>query len=94
VDVLTTERLVLEPWAELRREEWARLCADPQMMRFIGRGLPWSRAEADAAFDEALEHWRAHGFGWRSPFDRETGEWLGLREVLHVYATPASESRR
>jgi branched-chain amino acid aminotransferase len=78
VEVLTTERLVLEPWAERHREKWVQLCSEPGMMRYIGRGATWSRAEADAAFDEVLEHWRAHGFGWRSPLDRETGEWLGF----------------
>jgi RimJ/RimL family protein N-acetyltransferase/ADP-ribose pyrophosphatase YjhB (NUDIX family) len=79
-----TERLLLEPWHERHRAPWRRLCCDPDVMRFIGAGDTWDAAKADEVFDRGLEHWREHGFGWRSALDKTTGEWLGFVGLNHV----------
>ena len=46
---LETERLRLEPWTPAHGGMLARLAALPEMMRFIGRGQPWTAAEARGA---------------------------------------------
>jgi RimJ/RimL family protein N-acetyltransferase len=53
-------------------------------MRYIGSGVTWDRARADATFEWALSHWQEHGFGWRSALDRTTGEWLGFVGLNYV----------
>jgi RimJ/RimL family protein N-acetyltransferase len=75
---LETERLVLEPWHERHAEPFIRLTADTRVMRHIGRGTPWSGAEARQRFGQALDHWEEHGFGWRAVIEKATGAWAGL----------------
>jgi RimJ/RimL family protein N-acetyltransferase len=83
VDVLETERLLLEPWHARHRSAWRLICADPEVMRHIGGGQTWTVAEADEVFDWALAHWDEHGFGWRSALEKATGDWLGFVGLNH-----------
>lgn len=76
--VLETARLRLEPWAPEHAGMLARLSALPQVMRHIGAGVPWTRAEAEHHSARALVHWRAHGFGWRAAVERAAGQAIGL----------------
>ena len=62
---LQTERLVLRPWAESDRGLLARLGADPDVVRYIGDGQPWSPERAEDVSRQIGRHWDAHGFGWR-----------------------------
>ena len=84
LSALVTERLVLEPWEEGRREDFARATAIREVVRYIGAGEIWSRAKADSVFDRNIRHWGEHGFGWRSALDRETGAWLGFLGLNYV----------
>jgi RimJ/RimL family protein N-acetyltransferase len=76
--ILETEHLLLEPWSEQRREAFAALGADPQVMRYIGDGSTWTRERADQVFTNQLDHWRQHGFGWRSASLKGPGDWIGF----------------
>ena len=75
---LLTERLRLEPWGPAHGGMLARLSAMPEMMRFIGRGEPWTAAEAEEHSARVLVHWRRHGFGWRAAVERESGRAVGM----------------
>jgi len=75
---LETARLRLEPWAPAHGGMLARLAAMPEVMRHVGTGATWTRAEADERSARALVHWRAHGFGWRAAVERESGRAVGL----------------
>jgi RimJ/RimL family protein N-acetyltransferase len=83
VDVLETDRLMLEQWHARRRDSWRAICQVPEVMRYIGGGEFWSEAEADEVFDWALGHWREHGFGWRGIVDRADQGWLGFVGLNH-----------
>jgi len=84
LSTLLTERLALEPWEAGRREDFARVTAIPEVVRYIGSGETWTRERAGEVFDRNLRHWDEHGFGWRSALDRETGAWLGFLGLNHV----------
>ncbi len=75
---LQTARLRLEPWAHAHAGLLVRLSANPDVMRYIGVGVPWSEAEAEALSARILVHWRTHGFGWRAAVERSTGLAVGL----------------
>jgi RimJ/RimL family protein N-acetyltransferase len=77
-DILETRRLLLEPWHERHIEEFIRLTADGRVMRHIGRGVPWSRAEAAQRFRGMMHHWEEHDFGWRSAIEKATSAWVGV----------------
>ena len=82
--MLRTERLILEPWRGERLEDFVSICADPEVMRFIGRGTTWDRARGEDAFARALERRRQRGFGRRSLIEESSGRWLGFVEINAV----------
>jgi RimJ/RimL family protein N-acetyltransferase len=78
VNVLTTERLRLEPWAPGHAGMLARLAARRDVMRYVGAGVTWTAAEAEQRSARALVHWRTQGFGWRTAVERASGRAVGL----------------
>jgi RimJ/RimL family protein N-acetyltransferase len=59
----TTERLLLRPWRPADRAPFAAMNADPEVMRYVGRGEPLTRAQSDELVDAIDAHWEQHGFG-------------------------------
>ena len=55
----TTERLVLRSWRPSDRAPFARLNADPEVVRFLNDGVPFTRAQSDELFDAIQAHWDA-----------------------------------
>jgi RimJ/RimL family protein N-acetyltransferase len=77
-DALVTERLVLRRPRDGDLEGFALLCADPEVMRYIGTGRPLDRGTAERSFAIVQAHWARHGSGLRSAISREDGEYLGF----------------
>jgi RimJ/RimL family protein N-acetyltransferase len=73
---LRTERMTLDPWTESDFALLAALARTPAVMRHIGDGATWTDARIADVAAHVLEHWRAHGFGWRVA--RVEGAPLGL----------------
>jgi RimJ/RimL family protein N-acetyltransferase len=73
-----TERLALRGWRDEDVEPFAALCADPRVMRFIGRGQPQDRAQAEASLAAIRGHWVRHGFGLWAAEEPEGGELAGF----------------
>lgn len=83
---LLTERLELRPWRDepADLDAYAALCADPDVMRFIGDGDPLTRPQAAAQLSRFADHWRQHGFGLRAAVLRESGEIAGFVGVARA----------
>jgi RimJ/RimL family protein N-acetyltransferase len=77
-DALVTERLILRRPRDGDLEAFALLCADPEVMRYIGTGRPLDRGTAERSFALIQAHWGRHGSGLRSAISREDGEYLGF----------------
>jgi RimJ/RimL family protein N-acetyltransferase len=88
--VLETERLVLRPWRAADSADYARILADPQVMRFLGAGWRFrakraaasllavvSDAEGRRAIERLLDHWEQHGFGEWAVEEKEHGALIG-----------------
>ena len=60
--VITTDRLTLRGWDDEDLDAYATLCADPQVMRYIGRGDPQSRDQAATAMATFRAGWSERGF--------------------------------
>ena len=78
---LRTERLLLRRWRDADREPFARMNADPEVMRFYT--APYSREESDAFVDRAERQFDEHGYGlWaveipdEAPFIGYAGLWI------------------
>jgi RimJ/RimL family protein N-acetyltransferase len=76
-DERMTPRLLLVPWTDQFRTEWARILADPNVVRFISDGVPYSHEEAAKNAERGERLWKEHGFGPWAAIDRATGRWVG-----------------
>ncbi len=75
----TTERLVLRSWRPSDRAPFARLNADPEVVRFLSDGVPFTRAQSDELLDAIEAHWHEHGFGlWCAARREDPDECLGF----------------
>jgi RimJ/RimL family protein N-acetyltransferase len=75
---LETPRLRLDPWTEAHTDLLVHLSSIPEVMRFIGPGVPWSPAHAEQVAAAKRQHWIEHGFGWRPATEKATGELVGF----------------
>ncbi|HQZ09605.1 MAG TPA: GNAT family N-acetyltransferase, partial [Ornithinibacter sp.] len=71
-----TERLVLRQWRESDLEPFARLNADPEVMRWFP--APLSRDQSDAMVDRLSGLIEAESWGMWALERRDTGEFIGF----------------
>jgi RimJ/RimL family protein N-acetyltransferase len=75
---LGTQRLILCPWEPEDFEIFARMCAEPEVVRFTTVSAePMSRAEAWGAFVYQAGHWLVKGFGQFAIVERASNEIMG-----------------
>jgi RimJ/RimL family protein N-acetyltransferase len=74
---LQTERLILRMFREEDFEQHARICADPEVTRYLGEGRPLSRLEAWRSMAMILGHWQLRGYGPWAVEERATGNLIG-----------------
>jgi RimJ/RimL family protein N-acetyltransferase len=71
-----TERLLLRRWRPGDLEAYAAICADPEVMRFLGG--PASRRQAAEQLARFADHWDRHGFGLWAAELRESRDLIGF----------------
>ena len=90
---LRTERLILRRWRDSDREPFARMNADPEVMRHMVR--PLTREESDALVDRIERHFDELGYGlWavEVPGVTRFAGFVGLlRATFPAHFTPAVE---
>lgn len=74
---LETDRLYLRQFRESDLDTYAEMCADPEVMRYIGSGQPLSRSEAWRSMAAMLGHWQLRGFGMWAVEEKTSGELIG-----------------
>jgi RimJ/RimL family protein N-acetyltransferase len=88
---LETERLRLRPFVEADLDAFARICADPESMRYIGSGTPVSRADAWRSMAQVLGHWQLRGYGMWAAEDKQAGAFVGRIGLHYPEGWPALE---
>jgi RimJ/RimL family protein N-acetyltransferase len=73
---LTTERLTLRMFRETDLDAYAKICGDPEVMRFLGRHA-MTRDEAWRNMALILGHWSLRGFGFWAVEEKATGLLIG-----------------
>lgn len=76
VPVLETSRLVLRELRNADLDDYAQICADDEVMRFLG-GKPLSRSEAWRGLAFFLGHWQLRGFGMWGVVEKATHRLIG-----------------
>lgn len=88
---LETERLTLRMWREEDDfEPYARMCADPEVMRFLG-GKTFSRMEAWRHMAFIVGHWHLRGYGHWAVEEKASGQMIGRLGFLNPVGWPAFE---
>lgn len=75
---ITTDRLWIRPWEAADRPGFAALATDPEMMRYMTGGRPWSDEEIDGYFTRQAGTLEANGFCLGAVVERSTGRMVGL----------------
>lgn len=74
--LIRTPRLLLRRWRAADREGFAALCADPEVMRYLGG--PVDAPAAAAQIDRFEDHWERHGYGLWAAELRADGTFIGF----------------
>jgi RimJ/RimL family protein N-acetyltransferase len=74
---LETDRLRLRMFREDDLDAYAAICADPEVMRYLGDGKPLTRTEAWRQIAMILGHWQLRGYGLWAVEERRTGALIG-----------------
>jgi RimJ/RimL family protein N-acetyltransferase len=82
VTILQTSRLRLRPFRAEDLDAYAAMCADPQVMRYVGDRGVLGRDDAWRQMAMLAGHWHLRGFGMWAVEERGSGAFVG-RVGLH-----------
>jgi RimJ/RimL family protein N-acetyltransferase len=88
---LETERLTMRMWRESDFEQHAAICADPEVMRFLGEGKGLSRFEAWRHMAMLVGHWHLRGYGHWAVEEKESGRLVGRIGFFNPEGWPGFE---
>jgi RimJ/RimL family protein N-acetyltransferase len=74
---LQTDRLTLRMLGEADFDAYAEMCADPEVMRYIGDGQPLARPMAWRNLAMMVGHWSLRGYGLWAAEERSSGVLVG-----------------
>ncbi|HLG16649.1 MAG TPA: GNAT family N-acetyltransferase [Blastocatellia bacterium] len=75
---IETIRLRLRRFTHNDLDDFASICSDPDVMKYIGAGTPVSREELEPVFLSGyINYWDKHGFGRFAVINKERDELIG-----------------
>ena len=88
---LQTDRLLLRMFRESDFEAYAGICADPDVMRYLGEGKPLSRMDAWRQMAMVLGHWQLRGYGLWAVEEKVSGALVGRIGFFNPEGWPGFE---
>ena len=88
---LETERLILRMLREDDFDDYAKLCSDPEVMRYLGEGKTLSRGEAWRQMAMIVGHWELRGYGPWAVEERRSGKLVGRIGFFNPEGWPGFE---
>jgi RimJ/RimL family protein N-acetyltransferase len=88
---LHTDRLHLRMFREDDLDAYAAICADPEVMRYLGDGRTLGRSEAWRQMAMILGHWQLRGYGLWAVEERATGALVGRLGFFEPEGWPGFE---
>ena len=86
---LETERLILRMWRDDDFDAYAEMCADPNVMRFLG-GVK-DRLAAWQHMAGLVGHWHLRGYGHWAVVEKASGKFIGRIGFLNPEGWPGFE---
>ena len=87
---LETERLLLRFFRESDFPQYAKICADPEVMRFLG-GSPMTEIEAWRNMAAHMGHWYFRGYGVWAVEEKQTQSLVGRIGFMNPVGWPGFE---
>jgi len=87
---LETDRLILRMWREEDFEPYARMCADAEVMKYLG-GEALSRLDAWRQMAYLVGHWQMRGYGHFAVEEKGSGRFVGRIGFLNPEGWPGFE---
>src|SRR5919107_5932172 len=78
---IETARLPLRTWREEALAPYARLCADPEVMRYLSG--PMTREQSEQQASQFVRHWEERGFGLWAVEEKSSGAFIGFIGLLY-----------
>ena len=88
---LETDRLILRMFRQDDLDEYAAICADPEVTRYLGDGTTLDRAGTWRQMAVLVGHWHLLGYGQWAVEERATGRLLGRLGFLNPEGWPGFE---
>ncbi len=88
---IETDRLILRMFRDADLDEYAEICADPDVQRYLGEGRPLARWEAWRQMAMMLGHWQLRGYGPWAVEERSSGRVLGRIGFFNPEGWPGFE---
>jgi RimJ/RimL family protein N-acetyltransferase len=89
--MIQTERLLLRAWREEDVEPYARMCADPEVMRYLPTVL--TREQSEEQIWRFVSHWERRRFGLWAVEEKATGSFMGFIGLSYQQDWPEGEHR-
>src|SRR5436190_21910041 len=89
--VLETERLWLRWFREADFEDYCHICADAEVMRFLGDGKPMTPMEVWRQMAALMGHWYFRGYGPWAVEEKRTGKIIGRIGFMNPAGWPGFE---
>ena len=91
VTEMETARLLLRPWRIDDLDPYARICADPEVMRYLSGTM--TRQQTQEQISWFMRHWEERGFGLWAVEEKSSGEFIGFIGLLHQEDWPEGEHK-
>ena len=88
---LATARLLLRQWRNEDLGPYARICADPEVMRYLSG--PMTRDQAAQQMERWMRHWKERGFGVWAVEEKASGAFIGFIGLLYHEEWPEGEHK-
>lgn len=88
---IETERLLVRPWEERDDAGFHAMVADPEMMRHISAGIPWSEERIAEFAARQRRHLAAHGCCMGALVERRSGRLAGVSGLQPLGSTGGFE---
>jgi RimJ/RimL family protein N-acetyltransferase len=91
VSEIETSRLLLRPWKNEDLGPYARICADPEVMRYLSGTM--TRDQATQQMERWMRHWEERGFGLWAAEEKASGAFIGFIGLLYHEEWPEGEHK-
>lgn len=84
IPVIESNRLTMRGFKPDDLDRLASILSDPEVMRYMPGGQPYSRERAEANLKFILRHWEKHGYGWWAVIHNAGARLIGWCGLTYV----------